>query len=119
MGGDRVYTNALLTDLYQLTMIQGLYYEGKHEQRCIFDRYYRNNPFNGGYTIVAGLDHLIDYVGNLHFNDGDIDYLRSTGMFRPEFLAYLRTLRFTGDIYAMPEGTIAFPQEVLLRVETK
>lgn len=114
-----MYTKALLTDLYQLTMIQGLYYEGKYEQPCVFDRYYRSNPFSGGYTVVAGLEHLIDYVKDIHFDDDDIAYLKSTGIFRDEFLSYLRGLTFTGDIYAMPEGTVAFPQEVLLRVHTK
>ena len=111
-----MYTNALLTDLYQLTMMQGLFFEGKHEQACVFDRYYRTNPFQGGYTVVAGLEHLIDYVGHIHFSDDDIAYLKSTGFFRDEFLEYLRQMTFTGDIYAMPEGTVAFPQEVLLRV---
>lgn len=114
-----MYTDALLTDLYQLTMMQGLYFEGKHEQQCVFDRYYRKNPFNGGYTVVAGLEHLINYVKNIHFSDDDLAYLKSTGIFRDEFLAYLKNLRFSGDIYAMPEGTIAFPHEVLLRVHTK
>ena len=114
-----MYTKALLTDLYQLTMMQGLFFEGKHEQQCVFDRYYRNNPFKGGYTVVAGLEHLIDYVENIHFSDDDLTYLKSTGFFRQEFLDYLKELRFTGDIYAMPEGTVAFPQEVLLRVQTK
>ena len=70
-----MYTDVLLTDLYQLTMMQGLYFEGKHEQRCVFDRYYRKNPFSGGYTVVAGLEHLIDYVENLHFNKDDMAYL--------------------------------------------
>ncbi|WP_301860672.1 nicotinate phosphoribosyltransferase [uncultured Megasphaera sp.] len=114
-----MYTNALLTDLYQLTMIQGLFFEGKHEQACVFDRYYRHNPFQGGYTVVAGLEHLIDYVHNIHFSDDDLAYLKRTGIFRDEFLDYLKNLKFTGDIYAMPEGTVAFPQEVLLRVQTR
>jgi len=114
-----LYTKALLTDLYQLTMMQGLFFEGKHEQQCVFDRYYRSNPFKGGYTVVAGLEHLIDYVENIHFSDDDLAYLKGTGFFRQEFLDYLKELRFTGDIYAMPEGTVAFPQEVLLRVQTK
>ena len=114
-----MYTKALLTDLYQLTMMQGLLFEGKHEQQCVFDRYYRSNPFKGGYTVVAGLEHLIDYVENIHFSDDDLAYLKGTGFFRQEFLDYLKELRFTGDIYAMPEGTVAFPQEVLLRVQTK
>lgn len=85
----------------------------------MFDRYYRSNPFKGGYTVVAGLEHLIDYVENIHFSDDDLAYLKGTGFFRQEFLDYLKELRFTGDIYAMPEGTVAFPQEVLLRVQTK
>ena len=114
-----MFTKALLTDLYQLTMMQGLFFEGKHEQLCVFDRYYRHNHFEGGYTVVAGLEHLIDYVRNIHFSDDDIAYLKSTGIFRDEFLAYLKNITFTGDIYAMPEGTVAFPQEVLLRVHTK
>ena len=114
-----MYTKALLTDLYQLTMMQGLFFEGKHEQQCVFDRYYRTNPFQGGYTVVAGLEHLIDYVHNIHFSEDDLAYLKSTGFFQDEFLEYLKDLRFTGDIYAMPEGTVAFPQEVLLRVQTK
>ncbi len=114
-----MYTKALLTDLYQLTMMQGLFFEGKHEQECVFDRYYRTNPFRGGYTVVAGLEHLIDYVSQIHFSGDDIDYLKGTGLFRGEFLQYLRGLSFTGDIYAMPEGTVAFPQEVLLRVHAK
>ncbi len=100
-------------------MMQGLFFEGKHEQQCVFDRYYRSNPFKGGYTVVAGLEHLIDYVENIHFSDDDLAYLKGTGFFRQEFLDYLKELRFTGDIYAMPEGTVAFPQEVLLRVQTK
>lgn len=114
-----MFTKALLTDLYQLTMMQGLFFEGKHEQLCVFDRYYRHNPFAGGYTVVAGLDHLIDYVHHIHFSEDDIAYLKSTGIFKDEFLQYLKTITFTGDIYAMPEGTVAFPQEVLLRVHTK
>ncbi|MCH4167523.1 MAG: nicotinate phosphoribosyltransferase [Megasphaera sp.] len=114
-----MYTSALLTDLYQLTMMQGLFFEGKHEQPCVFDRYYRDNPFKGGYSVVAGLEHLIDYVHHIHFNDEDLAYLKSTGIFQDSFLDYLKGVRFTGDIYAMPEGTVAFPQEVLLRVETK
>ena len=103
-----MYTKALLTDLYQLTMMQGLFFEGKHEQQCVFDRYYRSNPFKGGYTVVAGLEHLIDYVENIHFSDDDLAYLKGTGFFRQEFLDYLKELRFTGDIYAMPEAPSPF-----------
>ncbi len=114
-----MYTNALLTDLYQLTMMQGLFYEGKHEQRCVFDRYYRSNPFEGGYTVVAGLEHLMEYVSHIHFSEEDLAYLKQTGIFRDEFLHYLSGVSFTGDMYAMPEGTVAFPQEVLVRIHAK
>ena len=76
-----MYTKALLTDLYQLTMMQGLFFEGKHEQQCVFDRYYRSNPFKGGYTVVAGLEHLIDYVENIHFSDDDLAYFEGYGLF--------------------------------------
>ena len=114
-----MYTNALVTDLYQLTMMQGLFLEGKHEQICIFDRFYRKNPFHNGYTVIAGLNHVIDFVKKLHFNEDDLSYLRSTGLFQESFLTYLKQFTFTGDIYSMPEGTIAFPQEVLLRIHAK
>lgn len=112
-------SQALLTDLYQFTMMQGLFLEGKHEQRCVFDRYYRKNPFGGGYTVVAGLEHVVQFLQGLRFTEEDIAYLRSTGLFKEVFLSYLKSFRFTGDVYAMPEGTVAFPHEVLLRVETK
>ena len=114
-----MYTKALVTDLYQLTMMQGLFFEGKHEQRCVFDRFYRKNPFQNGYTVIAGLNHVIDYVKRLRFGADDLQYLRHTGFFKEEFLRYLQGFSFTGDIYAMPEGTVAFPQEVLLRVHAK
>ncbi len=111
-------SHALMTDLYQFTMMQGLFLEGKHEQRCVFDRYYRKNPFRGEYTVVAGLEHLIQFLESLQFTSEDLDYLKSTGFFKDSFLEYLKNFRFTGDVYAMPEGTVAFPNEVLLRVET-
>lgn len=119
MEASILYTNALVTDLYQLTMMQGLFLEGKHEQICIFDRFYRKNPFQNGYTVIAGLNHVIDFVKKLHFNEDDLSYLRSTGLFQESFLTYLKQFTFTGDIYSMPEGTIAFPQEVLLRIHAK
>lgn len=109
--------DTLLTDLYQLTMMQGLFEKNLHRKRCVFDRFYRSNPFGGSYTIVAGLDHVIDYLENLHFSEEDIAYLRSTGIFSEPFLEYLKDFTFTGDVYAIPEGTVVFPKEVLLRVE--
>ena len=111
-------THALLTDMYQFTMMQGLFTQNKHRTRCVFDRFYRTNPFQGAYTVVAGLEQVIEYVKGLRFSEEDITYLRQTGVFTEEFLDYLTTFRFTGTIYAAPEGSVVFPGEVLLRVET-
>lgn len=108
---------ALLTDLYQLTMMQGLFENNMHNQRCVFDRFYRKNPFGGAYAVVAGLEHVIEYLQNLKFTDDDLTYLRSTGLFKNDFLNYLKAFRFTGDVYAVPEGTVVFPQDILVRVE--
>lgn len=107
--------NGLITDLYQLTMANALFKKGMHEKKVVFDRFYRKNPFNGGYTVVAGVAHLVDFVKHFCFSKEDIEYLRSLGIFYPEFLDYLSTFHFTGDIYAMPEGTVAFPGEVIVR----
>jgi len=106
----------LLTDLYQLTMMQGYYFSGKANQRAVFDRFYRLNPYNGGYTLFAGLEHVIQYINDLSFAEDDIDYLRSLGIFKEEFLTCLRHFKFTGDIWSVPEGTVTFPGEPLVRV---
>ena len=108
-------SNGLITDLYQLTMANALFKKGMHERKVVFDRFYRKNPFDGGYTVVAGIQHLVDFVKNFRYDAEDIEYLRSLGIFYPEFLDYLKDFRFHGDIYAMPEGTVAFPVEILLR----
>lgn len=108
-------SNGLITDLYQLTMANALFKKGMHERKVVFDRFYRKNPFDGGYTVVAGIQHLVDFVKNFLYDAEDIEYLRSLGIFYPEFLDYLKDFRFHGDIYAMPEGTVAFPGEILLR----
>jgi nicotinate phosphoribosyltransferase len=108
-------SNGLVTDLYQMTMTQGLMRIGMHEKEVVFDRFYRENPFQGGYTVVAGLAHLIDFIQNFRYKKEDIDYLRSLGLFDEAYLTYLSRFRFHGDIYAMPEGTVVFPGEVLLR----
>ena len=95
----------LLTDFYELTMMQGYYEKGQNET-VIFDVFFRQNPNNGGYSICAGLDQVIEYVKNLNFTYEDVDYLRSLGMFSEDFLHYLSGFHFTGDIYAIPEGTV-------------
>lgn len=106
----------LLTDLYELTMMQGYFKEKDANETVIFDAFYRTNPQNGGYAICAGLDQVIDYIKNLHFEQDDIDYLRSTGLFEEDFLEYLSHFHFSGDIYAIPEGTVVFPREPLVKV---
>lgn len=108
-------TNGLVTDLYQLTMTNALFKIHGHERKVVFDRVYRKNPFKGGYTVVAGLAHLQDFIENFRFSKEDISYLDSLGIFYPEFLDYLANFHFTGDIYAIPEGTVTFPGEPLLR----
>lgn len=105
----------LLTDLYELTMMQG-YFNEKSNDTVIFDAFYRKNPSGSGYAITAGLEQVIDYVKNLSFSYDDIDYLRSLGIFTEEFLEYLAGFHFTGDIYAIPEGSVVFPQEPLVKV---
>ena len=106
----------LLTDLYELTMMQGYFKEKDANETVVFDMFYRTNPHGNGFTICAGLAQLIDYIKDLHFAPDDIEYLRSVGMFEEDFLEYLRDFRFTGDIWAIPEGTVAFPREPLVKV---
>mgnify|MGYP004596900971 CR=1 FL=1 len=105
----------LLTDFYELTMMQGYYEKGQNET-VIFDVFYRQNPCNGGYAICAGLEQVIEYVKGLNFTYEDVDYLRSLGIFDEEFLHYLSGFHFSGDIYAIPEGSVIFPKEPLLKV---
>ena len=106
----------LLTDLYELTMMQGYFKEKDANETVIFDAFYRSNPCNNGYSICAGLEQVIEYLENLHFEEEDIDYLRSTGLFEEDFLDYLRHFHFSGDVYAIPEGTVVFPREPLVKV---
>ena len=105
----------LLTDLYELTMMQGYYEKGQNEN-VIFDVFFRQNPCNNGYSVCAGLDQVIDYIKNMHFTYDDVDYLRGLGIFKEDFLHYLSGFHFSGDIYAIPEGTVVFPKEPLLKV---
>jgi len=105
----------LLTDFYELTMMQG-YYKNKTNDTVIFDAFYRENPSGSGYAICAGLDQVINYIKNLHFEEDDIEYLRSLKIFGEDFLSYLKNFTFTGDIYAIPEGTVVFPMEPLVKV---
>ncbi len=106
----------LLTDFYELTMMQGYFKHKTQNEMVIFDAFYRNNPCDGGYAIAAGLEQLIKYIKELHFSKADIDYLASLHVFDEEFLNYLSTFKFSGDIYAIPEGTVIFPREPLVKV---
>ncbi len=105
----------LLTDFYELTMMQG-YYKNKITQTVVFDVFYRQNPDNGGFSICAGLAQLIDYIKNLNFDYESIEYLRSLHFFDEDFLNYLAGFHFTGDIYAIPEGSVIFPMEPIVKV---
>ena len=105
----------LLTDLYELTMMQG-YFKTGNDETVVFDVFYRDNPSGSGYAITCGLDQVIDYIKNLSFSYDDIDYLRNQGIFDEDFLEYLAGYHFTGDIYAIAEGTVVFPREPLLKV---
>lgn len=106
----------LMTDLYELTMMQGYFKNKDRNETVIFDAFYRNNPMNSGYAVCAGLEQVIEYINNLHFSDEDIVYLRSLGIFEEDFLEYLRSFRFSGDIYAIPEGSVMFPREPMVKV---
>ena len=105
----------LLTDLYELTMMQG-YFKNNNQDIVVFDAFYRSNPCGGAYSICAGLDQIIDYIENLHFGKEDIDYLRGLSIFDEDFLEYLSNFKFSGDIYAVPEGSLIFPREPLIKV---
>ena len=106
----------LLTDLYELTMMQGYFKNENRNETVIFDAFYRTNPCNGGYAIMAGIEQLINYIKNLHFSKEDISYLESLGLFDDDFLEYLSNFKFCGDIYAIPEGSVIFPREPLIKV---
>ena len=107
---------SLLCDFYELTMGNGYLKAGYQDRITYFDVFFRDVPDNGGFAICAGLDQFIDYVENLRFSEEDIGYLRSKGLFSEEFLDYLRHFQFTGDIWAIPEGTPIFPREPILTV---
>ncbi len=105
----------LLTDLYELTMMQG-YFKTGNNKTVIFDAFHRKNPCDGAYAISCGLEQVIDYIKNLHFSEDDISYLKGLGIFDSDFLEYLSGFHFTGDIYAIPEGTVIFPREPIVKV---
>ncbi|MCQ2514778.1 MAG: nicotinate phosphoribosyltransferase [Ruminococcus sp.] len=108
---------SLLCDFYELTMSNGYLKNGFYKKEVYFDLFFRKVPDNGGFAIVAGLEQVIEYINNLHFDESDIEYLRSKNLFDEDFLEYLKKFRFSGDIYAVPEGTPIFPNEPILTVK--
>ena len=107
---------AMLVDFYEFTMSNGYFLNGYKDRITYFDVFYRRCPDGGGFAIAAGLDQIIDYILNLHFDDADIEYLRGRNIFDEQFLEYLRNFKFTGDIWAVPEGTPMFPKEPIITV---
>ncbi|MCI8342582.1 MAG: nicotinate phosphoribosyltransferase [Firmicutes bacterium] len=107
---------SLLTDLYELTMMQGYFNSPLEKKTVVFDLFYRENPSNASFAITCGLAQVIDYIKNLNFSQEHVEYLKSLGIFDNEFLEYLENFNFSGDIYAIPEGTVVFPMEPLLQV---
>ncbi|MBR2463829.1 MAG: nicotinate phosphoribosyltransferase [Clostridia bacterium] len=109
----------MLFDYYEMTMANGYFKKGMGDMISYFDVFYRSNPDDGGYAIAAGLEQVIEYINDLHFDEEDIAYLASKGCFDEAFLDYLRNFHFTGDIWAVPEGTVVFPGEPLLTVRAR
>ena len=107
---------SMLTDFYEFTMGNGYYQNGMKDTIAVFDAFYRSNPDNGGYAIFAGLNDIINFIKDLSFSDEDISYLRSLDSFSEEFLEYLKDFKFTGDVWAFPEGSVMFPNEPIITV---
>lgn len=107
---------SMVMDMYELTMSNGYLNQGFKDTWVAFDVFYRNNPDNGGFAIFAGLQQVVEYIENLHFSEEDVEYLRSKRLFTEEFLKYLLHFRFRGDIYAMKEGTVMYPNEPVITV---
>lgn len=107
----------MLSDFYEFTMANGYYENGMKDTVAVFDAFYRKNPDGGGYAIFAGLNDIISYIKNLHFTDEDIEYFKNQGDFSEGFLEYLRNFKFTGDVYAFPEGSVMFPGEPIVTVK--
>ena len=106
----------MIMDLYELTMANGIFDSDMRDTVTYFDMFFRRVPDKGGYAIMAGLEQLIEYMNNLKFTDEDIEYLRSLNLFRDDFIDYLRDFKFTCDVWAVPEGTVIFPQEPIVTV---
>ena len=109
--------NTMMIDFYEFTMAQVYFDKLEQNKKVYFDIFYRTNPFNGGYAMSGGVDNIIEYIKKFKISEEDIEYLRSTNCFSEEFLNYLKNLKFTGDIYAVPDGTAIFPNEPVITVK--
>lgn len=107
----------MLMDYYEMTMANGYFKCGLKDEWVVFDVFYRNNPDDGGFAIAAGLEQVVDYLLNFHFDQDDIAYFKAKGIFDDEFLKYLETVKFTGNVYAVPEGTIVYPNVPIMTIE--
>ena len=106
----------LLTDLYELTMMQAYFKNKNKNETVVFDAFYRDNPFGSGYAICCGIEQVVEYIKNLKFSDDDLNYLKSLNMFDDDFIEYLANFKFSGDIYAIPEGSVIFPREPVVKI---
>ncbi len=107
----------LLTDLYQLTMLNGYFEKNIHQDIVVFDMFFRKNACDSGYTIVCGIEQFVEYIKEIKFTEDDLSYLKTLNLFSDEFIDFLRDFKFTGDIYAVKEGTIMFPNEPIITVK--
>ena len=107
---------SMMMDLYELTMANGYFLQEQQARKVAFDVFYRKNPDGGGFAIFAGLQQILEYLEGMHFSEEDVAYLKGLNLFEDAFLDYLRRFRFTGDVYAFPEGTVMYPNEPILTV---
>lgn len=107
---------SMLMDLYEMTMAHGYFTKQDNTDRVAFDVFYRRNPDKGGFAIFGGLEQVLEYILNLHFDEEDMAYFKSLHLFSDEFLEYLRNFKFTGDVYAFKEGTIIYPNEPIMTI---
>lgn len=107
----------LMTDDYEYTMAYTYFKSNKYNIKAYFDLFFRTNPFNSGYSISCGLDNIIEFIKNIDFDKDRIEFLRNRHHFDEDFLEYLSNLKFTGDIFAIPDGTVVFPNEPVLTVK--
>lgn len=107
---------SMVMDFYELTMSNGYFNDGVKDVMAVFDVFYRKNPDNGGFSVFAGLEQIVEYIENLKFSEEDIEYLKSQNLFNTEFLDYLKNFKFRGDIYSLPEGKVMYPGEPIITV---